>query len=212
MFKLSAIVQHFKDMRRYIAISFILFFAGIVLGGTNANFQAFLDNQIAGLDQLVDMVDKASGGDPDREMLILSLVIFLNNAIKSILIMYLGAFFGVLPFLFLVVNGMVIGYLLKVIAADPNAMPVIEVIVKGLLPHGIIEIPAIVIACAYGLKFGGLVFRASGSLLFSRGKLSGIGKEIEFFAIRTVPMIVILTIALLVAAIVESTLTKALLN
>lgn len=212
MFKLSAIVQHFKDMRQYIAFSFILFFAGIVLGGTNANFQAFLDSQIAGLGQLADMVDKASGNDPNREALILSLVIFFNNTIKSILIMYLGAFFGVLPFFFLVINGMIIGYLLKVIAADSNAMPVLEVIVKGLLPHGIIEIPAIVFACAYGLKFGGLIFRASGSLLFSRSKLGGIGKEIEFFAIRTVPMIVILTVALLVAAIVESTLTKALLN
>ncbi|MEK3883767.1 stage II sporulation protein M [Paenibacillus sp. PL2-23] len=212
MFKLSAIIQHFKDMRRYIAGSFILFFAGIVVGGTNDNFQAFLGSQLEGLQQMAQMVDQASGGDPNREALILSVVIFLNNTIKSILIMYMGALFGVLPFLFLVINGMVIGYLLKLIAEDPSAMPVLEVIVKGLLPHGIIEIPAIVIACAYGLKFGGLSFRLCGSLLFSRGKLGGIGKEIEFFAIRTVPMIVILTVSLLVAALIESTLTRALLN
>ncbi|MFD0590820.1 stage II sporulation protein M [Paenibacillus sp. GCM10027627] len=194
-------------MRRYIAFSFILFFAGIIVGGTNPAFKAFLEGQLTGLQQLANLVDNTN--NPTLTMMI---VIFLNNAIKSILIMYLGAFFGVLPIFFLVLNGMIIGYLLQTIADNPAAPSVFEVVFKGLLPHGIIEIPAIVIACAYGIKFGGLTLRASGSLLFARQKLGGIGKELEFFMIRTVPMMVILTVSLLLASVIESTITVWLLG
>lgn len=207
MFKPSAIIQHFKDLRGYISFSFMLFFASIVVGGTNTSFHAFLNGQLEGLGQLVDMVEQTS-----NPTLFMMIVIFLNNAIKSILIMYLGAFYGIIPFFFLITNGMIIGYLLEITAKNPDALPVWEVIVKGLLPHGIIEIPAIIFACAYGLKFGALVFRASGSLVLARGKLGGIGREIEHFAIRTVPMIVILTVALLIAAVIESTFTVWLLG
>lgn len=185
----------------------MLFFASIVVGGTNTSFHAFLNGQLEGLGQLVDMVEQTS-----NPTLFMMIVIFLNNAIKSILIMYLGAFYGIIPFFFLITNGMIIGYLLEITAKNPDALPVWEVIVKGLLPHGIIEIPAIIFACAYGLKFGALVFRASGSLVLARGKLGGIGREIEHFAIRTVPMIVILTVALLIAAVIESTFTVWLLG
>ncbi|MFF2890740.1 stage II sporulation protein M [Paenibacillus sp. NPDC057967] len=207
MFKLSAIIQHFKDMRGYIGFAFILFFAGIVVGGTNEGFRAFLEGQLTGLGQLVESVDNSS-----NPTLMMMIVIFFNNAIKSILVMYLGAFFGILPLLFLGINGMVIGFVLKLTAESPDALPVWELIVKGLLPHGIIEIPAIIIACAYGLKFGTLVIRAGGNLLFARAKLPGIGREIEHFAIRTVPMMVILTVGLLVASIIESTITLWLLK
>ncbi|MDQ6422130.1 stage II sporulation protein M [Paenibacillus sp. LHD-117] len=207
MFRLSAIWNHLKQMRGYIGFSFVLFFAGIVIGGTNPAFRSFLDGQLAGLQQMVAIVDQA-----ENKTLAMIVVIFLNNAIKSIFIMYLGAFFGFVPLFFLVVNGMVIGYLLQLTAAKPEAMPVYELVFKGLLPHGIIEIPAIIVACAYGLKFGSLVLRSTGSLLFSRGKLRGIGSEMSEFVIRTVPMIVILTVALLVASIIESTFTGWLLS
>lgn len=207
MFKPSAIIQHFKDLRGYIGFSFVLFFASIVIGGTNEGFEAFLSGQLEGLGQLVDMVESSP-----NQTLFMTIIIFLNNAIKSILIMYLGAFYGIIPFFFLITNGMIIGYMLKIISNNPDALPVWEVIIKGLLPHGIIEIPAIIFACAYGFKFGTLVFRASGSMLFARGKLGGIGKEIEHFAIRTVPMIVILTVALLIASVIESTFTTWLLG
>nr|WP_240644705.1 stage II sporulation protein M [Paenibacillus paeoniae] len=207
MFKLSAIIQHFKDMRGYIGFAAVLFFAGIVVGGTNEGFHSFLESQLAGLGQLVEAVDKSS-----NPTLMMMVVIFLNNAIKSILVMYLGAFFGILPLMFLAINGMVIGFVLKVTAESPNALPVWELVVKGLLPHGIIEIPAIIIACAYGMKFGTLVFRATGNLLFVRSNLPLIGREIEHFAIRTVPMMVILTVGLLAASIIESTITVWLLK
>jgi stage II sporulation protein M len=207
MFKWQAIWNDLIRSRRFIGVSFVLFFAGIVIGGSNPAFRSFLDSQLAALQGLVDVVEGA-----ENKTLAMIVIIFLNNAVKSILIIFLGAFFGLLPILFLVVNGMVIGYLLERVADTPGAISVFELVVKGLLPHGIIEIPAIIVACAYGLRFGVLVLRLSGSLLFARSKLGGIGQETTHFMIRVVPIIVLLTVALLIASIVESTFTGWLLS
>src|SRR4029453_2695404 len=157
----------------YIAFGTILFLAGMVIGGTNPAFKAFLDGQLKGLGQLADMIDNSS--NPTLTMIIF---IFLNNAIKSIVVMYLGALFGILPFFFLVVNGMLIGYLLKTTAEVHGGGFVAELIFKGLLPHGILEIPAIIIACAYGMRFGVLVLKAGGSILFARSKRDSLGREL----------------------------------
>ncbi|OME75626.1 hypothetical protein BK120_31255 [Paenibacillus sp. FSL A5-0031] len=207
MFKWRLIWEHFKQMNPYIAFGSILFLAGMVIGGTNPAFRAFLDEQLKGLGQLAEMID-----DSKNPTLTMMIFIFLNNAVKSILVMYLGALFGVLPFFFLVVNGMMIGYLLKTTAELHGGGYVMELIVKGLLPHGILEIPAIIIACAYGMRFGVLIFKAAGSLVFSRSKTGNISRELESFVVRTVPVMVILTITLLIAAVIESTITLWLLQ
>jgi stage II sporulation protein M len=207
MFKWRLIWEHFKQMNPYIAFGTILFLAGMVVGGTNPTFKAFLDEQLKGLGQLADMIDNSS--NPTLTMIVF---IFLNNAIKSILVMYLGALFGILPFFFLVVNGMLIGYLLKTSAELHGGGFVAELVFKGLLPHGILEIPAIIIACAYGMRFGVLVLKAGGSILFARSKQESLGRELESFVVRTVPVMVILTITLLIAAVIESTFTTWLLT
>ncbi|WP_339205274.1 stage II sporulation protein M [Paenibacillus sp. FSL K6-3182] len=207
MFKWRLIWEHFKQMNPYIAFGSILFLAGMVIGGTNPAFRAFLDEQLKGLGQLAEMID-----DSKNPTLTMMIFIFLNNAVKSILVMYLGALFGVLPFFFLVVNGMMIGYLLKTTAELHGGGYVMELIVKGLLPHGILEIPAIIFACAYGMRFGVLIFKAVGSLVFARSKTGNVSRELESFVVRTVPVMVILTITLLIAAVIESTITLWLLQ
>lgn len=207
MFKPRAIIEHLRQMNPYIAFGYILFFAGLVIGGTNPAFKAFLDNQLNGLSRLSNIAESS-----DNPTLTMFIIIFLNNAIKSIFVMYLGALFGVIPLIFIVINGMVVGYLLQNISAEQGAAAMAEIVIKGLLPHGIIEIPAIVIACAYGMKFGTLAFRGLGSLMFARTKLPAIGKEYETFAGKTVPLMVVLTAALLVASMIESTVTVWLLS
>lgn len=207
MFKWRLIWDHFKQMNPYIAFGSILFLAGMAIGGTNPAFKSFLNEQLKGLGQLADMIDKSS--NPTLTMIVF---IFLNNAIKSILVIYLGALFGILPFFFLVVNGMLIGYLLKTSAELHGGGYVMELIVKGLLPHGILEIPAIIIACAYGLRFGVLVLKAGGSLIFARSSSAKLGGELESFVVRTVPVMVILTITLLIASVIESTFTRWLIE
>ena len=202
MFKWSAIRDHFKRMSRYISFSTIIFLAGIIIGGTNPAFRQFLDSQLAGLEELVKGVQNSA--NPTLTMMI---VIFFNNAIKAVLVMYFGALLGIIPIVFLIVNGMVIGYIMQLNAGTIGAMQTVELMVKGILPHGWIEIPAIIIACAYGIRFGVIMLKLLGSGLFARSKAAANVKSLEFFLIRSVPVTVLLVGALLLAAIIESTVT-----
>jgi stage II sporulation protein M len=77
-------------------------------------------------------------------------VIFLNNAIKSLLAIVMGIAIGIFPVIFLCFNGFIIGAVVSVLQSRISNI----LIIASLAPHGIIEIPAIVLASALGLKVG----------------------------------------------------------
>ncbi|MDI9609939.1 MAG: stage II sporulation protein M [Archaeoglobaceae archaeon] len=78
------------------------------------------------------------------------LLILVNNSVKSFIAMLLGIFFGVIPLLFLFINGIVIGILAKIVGEKIG----LGVFLLLLLPHGILEIPAVILACSYGFWLG----------------------------------------------------------
>ncbi|WP_239566174.1 stage II sporulation protein M [Paenibacillus sacheonensis] len=190
-------------MRHYLAFSTIFLVAGMVVGAINPALENFMQSQMSGLSNIAQNIDASS-----HPTLFLMLFIFLNNVIKAILVMYLGAFFGIIPIFFLAINGMILGYLIHRTAEQGGDM-LFTVIVKGLLPHGIIELAAIVIACAYGLRFGKMMFQGAGTLLTRK---SGWGQQFEQFLQRTLPVIVMVIVMLGAAAIIESTVTVWLLG
>ncbi len=78
------------------------------------------------------------------------LAIFLNNSFTVFLAIVFGLIFGIFPFLVLFSNGLILGivvYLTQSTIGWPTFFALI-------LPHGIIEIPAVILACAVGLKLG----------------------------------------------------------
>ncbi|MBB3114327.1 stage II sporulation protein M [Paenibacillus phyllosphaerae] len=203
MFSWRNLINHFIEMRHYLIASTIIFVAGLVVGATNADFNAFITGQVDSLREVANTIQSS-----DNPTLGFIVFIFLNNVIKSILVMYIGAAFGLIPIFFLAVNGMVLGYVVNQAAGQGGDM-LYTIIVKGLLPHGILEIPAILIACAYGIKFGALMFQGIGNLFVKR---DGWGASVERFVVRTVPVSVLLVVTLLVAAVIESTITAWLLS
>jgi stage II sporulation protein M len=80
----------------------------------------------------------------------LLLVIFLNNAIKALAAVVLGIFVGIPPLLFIAINGFIVG--LVVSALHPSMG--YGIVIASLLPHGIIEIPLLILASALGLRVG----------------------------------------------------------
>ncbi|MFA6494629.1 MAG: stage II sporulation protein M [Candidatus Paceibacterota bacterium] len=76
--------------------------------------------------------------------------IFLNNTLKSFAVVLLGTFFGVVPMVFVAVNGMLIGVMSAVVLADHGS----GYLFAGTIPHGILEVPAFLIASSYGLQLG----------------------------------------------------------
>ncbi|MFC3772762.1 stage II sporulation protein M [Paenibacillus sp. GCM10012303] len=196
--RFKALFMHFREMNNYFIVSMLIFATGIVLGyGYSEQFDNMLQSQIKGLESLARSIS-----EKENSVLWLFGFIFLNNAIKSVLIIFAGIFFGVLPIGFLLINGMVVGYLAELQA---NAGE-LGFFFKAIVPHGIIEIPAIIVACAYGIKFGAIMAKGMLRLFSSQGR-NAFAADLEQFLKITVPLVILLVGSLLAAAIIESTIT-----
>ena len=198
-------LQDFRQLRHYIITAAVLFFAGIWVGADSELFQHFLNEQIRSLGEIASELSER-----DHANALFFIFIFLNNTIKSILVMYLGGLFILIPVVFLVMNGMILGYLFA-IAAAAN-MDVWGMFIKGILPHGIIELPVIIIACAFGLRFGVLVLKMLTGLFRTDETRSHNNAETQYFLKRSLHMVLFLVITLFGAAIIESTFTFWLMN
>ncbi|MFC5701007.1 stage II sporulation protein M [Cohnella faecalis] len=197
MFSRVALLRSWKEIRPYFIFSIILFFAGTVAGGSPNAASGWLEAQLNGISVIAETAAKS-----DNPRLALFLLIAFNNVIKAIIVMCVGIFGGILPVIMLVANGMIMGYLL--VDQSERGYNMFLIIVKGILPHGILELPAIFLACAFGIRFG---------LTFARGiGRSAIGKERPWqpfvnTAAGSVPALVFVTGTLIAAALIESTFT-----
>jgi Uncharacterized membrane protein len=140
---------------------------------------------------------------PLKEMTSLELffTIFYINTRTSFLIMVLGVFVGFFPFLSLWGNGTVVGLLYgKFIAEGGNSL----VFLMGILPHGVIEIPAILIAASQGFRLGKEIISPPPGKSRSESLRVNIRKGLKLFAL-IIPL-------LLIAALIEVYLSAYLFN
>ncbi|MRN57071.1 stage II sporulation protein M [Paenibacillus monticola] len=203
MLSFFTFIKDLSTIRKALLISLILFAGGGVIGwiGTNS-LEKLLVQQLQGLSKISG--DLRESAHPQWSFFVF---IFMNNSIKGVLILFLGALFGILPAIFLLINGAVIGYLIHYSALQGQDL--FALIVKGLLPHGIIEIPAIIIACAFGLKFGSNV---ASSLFSSAARKKARGTDWSLFMRQTLTASIWIVLLLFIAAIIESTITFSLLS
>ena len=76
--------------------------------------------------------------------------IFLNNYLSTLLTLLIGLVFGLGPVLFLLINGFAMGNLVSFASTKVSLYK----IALAIVPHGIFEVPAILIASSYGLWWG----------------------------------------------------------
>jgi stage II sporulation protein M len=193
---MKAFVQDLISVKWYLLASAGLFFIGIGFGYGDEGLHGYLFTQIESLRGTIERMEAM-----DNPQLWMFLFIFFNNFIKSVLIIFLGALFGVIPVGFLVINGMILGFITAV--TGQAGQDVAAMLIRGILPHGVLELTAIMIAAAYGMKYGMLV---TGELLRSfRGRSAS--SELTVFHGRLKRLIAFLFLALLAAAFIESTIT-----
>lgn len=111
--------------------------------------------------------------------------IFLKNSLTLFFGLVLGIIFGIYPFLVLFSNGTILGILAFSSSQNFSWLKFL----LGILPHGIIEIPVLILAGAIGLKLGKIAF----DRIFKN--IKGLEKEIslalEFFWKILLPLLVI---------------------
>lgn len=195
---LRDLTAHLKEMKHYVIAALGTFLVGIYLGyAESEQFLFFLQGQAERLREVVEGVQRMN-----HTPWMMFLFIFFNNIMVSLMMVFTGSFFGFMPLFALISNGMLIGFLAE------QAVPDIgwSTFILSVVPHGIIEIPAVILACAYGLKFGVL---AAKTLVFlpSASRRSVYGKQFLRVLKLTIPLSLILFILLLAAALIESFLT-----
>lgn len=198
--------QAVKEARKYVFVSFLLFAAGTGIGIFNENLHTALDGQLESVRKLASAIEQSS-----NPKLQLFLIILVNNVLKALLVLGLGVLFAVLPAFFLVMNGAVLGYLYVLRASETGAASALGELAKGILPHGMIEIPAIMLAAAFGMKLGGFMYRWLAFTVTGNSK-KRLTREWKEFTFKLPLLGAGITLLLLVAAIIESTLTPWILS
>lgn len=128
------------------------------------------------------------------------LYIFINNSLSALLSIFVGLFLGVFPVYFTWTNGALLGFFLAIMSSWGD----LRGFLVGILPHGVIELPTIIIATSYGLwlgiKFYRRIFYGEKEELIAAIKLV----SIQYFKL-VVPL-------LLIAALIETYVTPKVMD
>ncbi|MFD1428178.1 stage II sporulation protein M [Kroppenstedtia sanguinis] len=134
-------------------------------------------------------------------------LIFANNMFASMTMIGTGLFFGIYPLMGLVFNGMLVGVILGT-ASEQSGIHPLTLFITQILPHGILELPAVILAVAYGIRLGILVFRSMIGWGSPRLRKENRRAWSDYLR-RITPMIIGIMVMLAVAAVIESGLIVA---
>lgn len=149
MNSLDKIWASFKGKGKVTFVSIILFIAGILIG-----YYIFWDNPdfvFSNADKLMGNMIKIAEAMAKRSKLHITGLIFQNNIKALLVIMFGGAAFGLVSVFGILFNGFIIGL---VMALSFYQGKTIVFFLAGMLPHGILELPVVLSAGAFGLRTG----------------------------------------------------------
>lgn len=85
----------------------------------------------------------------------LAVAIFRQNFMVSVLAILGGLLIGIVPIIVVLANGFILGYVTTfIIFSTPEYFENLFLLILGLVPHGIIEIPIFLLSAVLGLRFG----------------------------------------------------------
>ena len=186
--------RYFRELRPFLFTTVLLFALGSIAGSLLAGHSIFaglkINESLGGFAQMFINLPKP----------ILALMIFANNAVKTLLVIVLGIAFAIVPLVFVVVNGVAIGVVLH-LATESKGL---AYSILAIVPHGVFELPGVLCGAAIGLMLGNKAIRR----LFRKSEFkvgSELSRALKIFATTIVPL-------LLIGAITEAYLTAALLG
>jgi len=136
----SDVWDYIKESRNFVWFALGVFILFSLVGGF---FPIFFREGI--LNMLAELLLQIEGYGP------LEMVVFLfgNNSLSAFWGIFLGIFVGLFPLIALVVNGYILGFVSNLAITQVGVFELWR-----LLPHGIFEIPAIMISFGLGIRLG----------------------------------------------------------
>ncbi len=180
--------------KRWLIIATALFGIGFVSGlATPPDIFGFPANAITSLDELADFLESL----PQFTVFV---IIFITNASTLLISFILGPIICLWPILVLTVNGWLIAFVSAIVVQEKS----LGFVLAGLLPHGILELPALILGEAAALSFGSVAILA----LFKKER-----RELLLPNLKTNLRYLLIALALLLpAAIIETYVTPLLLT
>jgi stage II sporulation protein M len=192
--------QAVQAERQMIFIAALIFLVSAIYSYFNADTLIKTLVSSPAYQQILEIV-KNTKQNPQFSQVFITL--FLNNIQASFIMLASGLLFGFLPFIGVITNGVLLGITLNQAALKTGQDP-LTIFVKYILPHGILELPAFILAVAMGLRLRLSVFRTFTSFLRNQREKS----IMEWKALlKRLPAYCIgIIVLLLFAAIIESAL------
>jgi stage II sporulation protein M len=132
-----------KVLIRNLILAASIFFISLILGTLiGRNTIEGLMRQLGAIFEPLALTGKLT--------ILLFLIIFINNAIKALGIIFLGILLGLPTLLFIVLNGFILGGLGSALESVNGW----RYVMASFVPHGVIEIPVILLAAALGFTVG----------------------------------------------------------
>jgi len=130
--------------KKWIIIAIALFGVGLVLGlAAPASMVTLLSEELAALDELADFL-------APLPQFIVFIVIFLTNTFTLLISFILSPILCLWPILVLTLNGWLLSFVSTVLVQEKS----LGFVLVGLLPHGVFELPALIMGEAAALSFG----------------------------------------------------------
>ncbi len=178
--------------RWWILTAIVLFGAGLLLG-TRGNVNSLVSQDIASLEELARQLAQLPSW-------VIFFVILLKNISAIVLSFALSPLFCIFPFLSLTVNGWLIGAVSVQVVQERS----LGYLLAGLLPHGVFELPGLILGNAAALSFGVTVLAA----LFYRERRKDLWPNIK----RDLVYLGIAVALFVPAAVIEAFITPRLLR
>jgi len=179
--------------KRWIFIAISIFGIGLVLGlVTPSGIDSLISEEIAALEELGASLVPFS---------VLTLVfIFVKNVVALLVSFVLSPILCLVPILALTANGWLISFVSASVAQEKS----LGYVLAGLLPHGVLELPALIMAQAAALSFGTMAMLA----LIKKERRSLLLPNLK----QNLKYLLIALALLLPAAIIETYVTPLLLQ
>lgn len=146
---MGEIADSFSGKSKFIKVSVLLFILGIIAG-----YLLFLKDPrliLLNFEKLFGDILKLATKTKDASKLYIVGLIFRNNLRALLFIMFGGIALGIISLSGIIFNGFLVGIVLALNFYNGQSL---AFFLAAILPHGIFELPAVLVGSAFGLKTG----------------------------------------------------------
>lgn len=167
--------KYLKESQNYFLIVLLIFSFSFIIGFL---FPVFL------VDMISEFIEQIIAKTEGMNFLQLLVFILQNNLMTAFFGLLLGVILGLLPLLLSFLNGYVLGFV-----ANISIKAVGLSSLWRLFPHGIFELPALIISLGLGLKLGMFVFAKPGKRKSTL--LYNLENSLRVFLFVIIPLLII---------------------